>query len=370
MTELRRPMQELSAAGQSVWLDYIRRDLMETGELDRMIASGLRGMTSNPSIFEVAIGGSELYDGAIAGILARSPDASVMDTYEALAIADIQAACDAFVVVHEATGGRDGFVSLEVSPDLAHDTPATIAEARRLWATVGRPNLMIKVPATPAGIPAIEELIATGINVNVTLIFSLRHYEDVAQAFLRGIERSPNPGSVASVASVFISRIDAAIDPLLESNGSDEAASLLGRVAVANCKAVYRRAGELFGDDFEAMWGRGVAPQRPLWASTGTKNPAYSDVKYVEELVDRGTVNTVPPKTLSAFEDHGTVVAGMAGRDVDRAVADLALLASLGIDLDAVCQDLQDKGVVAFMDAFAGLLGAIEVKQQRLLAAT
>jgi transaldolase len=341
---------------------------METGELDRMIEAGLRGMTSNPSIFENAIGGSDLYDEAIGDILSRAPHASVLETYEALAIADIQSACDAFLTVHAATGGRDGFVSFEVTPDLAHDTEQTIAEARRLWAAVSRPNLMIKVPATPAGIPAIEELIADGINVNVTLIFSLRHYEHVAQAFLRGIDRSSNPGSVASVASVFISRIDAVIDPLLESNGSDAAASLLGRVAVANCKSVYRRASELFGDDFEAVWGRGVAPQRPLWASTGTKNPAYSDVKYVEELVDRGTVNTVPPKTLAAFEDHGTVVPGMAGHDVDRAEADLALLASLGIDLDAVCQDLQDRGVVAFMDAFSGLLGAIDTKQQRFLA--
>ncbi len=369
MTE-RRAMQELADAGQSVWFDYIRRDLLESGELDTMIQQGLRGMTSNPSIFEMAIGGGDLYDGAIGDLLAADPTMSVMDLYEAVAIADIQAACDAFRVVYDVTSGGDGFVSLEVAPGLAHDTQGTIGEAQRLWATVDRPNLMIKVPATPAGIPAIEELIAGGINVNVTLIFSMAHYEAVAQAYLRGIERSAAPGEVASVASVFISRIDAAVDAALESIGSPDAAALLGRVAVANCKAVFRRAGELFGDDFEAMWGRGVAPQRPLWASTGTKNPAYSDVKYVEELVGPGTVNTVPPKTLAAFEDHGEVNPGVVGTGLDRADADLAALAGVGIDLDAVCQDLQDKGVVAFMDAFTGLLGAIEAKQQRLLASS
>lgn len=367
MIEERRPMQELAGAGQSVWFDYIRRDLMDSGELGRMIAAGLRGMTSNPSIFEQAIGGSDLYDDAIAEILATRPDASTLELYEALAIDDIRAACDAFRAVFDGTAGGDGFVSLEVSPELAHDTEETMAEARRLWAAVDRPNLMIKVPATPAGIPAIEQLIAEGINVNVTLVFSLRHYEDVARAFLRGVERSPSPGGVASVASVFISRIDAAVDLLLEELGGPSAESLLGRVAVANCKLVYQASGELFGEEFTAVWGRGVMPQRPLWASTGTKNPAYSDVKYVEELIGEGTVNTVPPKTLAAFEDHGMVVPGVVGQDVEQAAANLSLLADLGIDLGAVCQDLQDKGVVAFQDAFTGLLEAIETKRRAVL---
>lgn len=367
MNEERRPMQELAEVGQSVWFDYIRRDLIDSGELDHMIASGLRGMTSNPSIFEQAIGGSDLYDDAIAEILASRPEASTVEIYEALAVEDIRAACDAFRGVFDEASGGDGFVCLEVSPDLAHDTEETMAEARRLWTAVDRPNLMIKVPATPAGIPAIEQLIAEGMNINVTLIFSIRHYEDVARAFLRGIDRNPSPGGVASVASVFISRIDAAVDTLLEDLGGSTASSLLGRVAVANCKKVYKMAGELFGEEFTAMWGRGVMPQRPLWASTGTKNPAYSDVKYVEELVGEGTVNTVPPKTLAAFEDHGTVNPGVVAEGLEQAEADLSLLADLGIDLEAVCQDLQDKGVVAFRDAFSGLLDAIETKRQAVL---
>ncbi len=369
MTDHRRPMQELADAGQSVWLDYIRRDLMSSGELGEMIRSGLRGMTSNPSIFESAIGGSDLYDSAIAEILGGDDTASSLDIYERLAFDDIRAACEVFRGVHDTTDGTDGFVSLEVAPGLANDTAGTVSEARRLWGAVSRPNLMIKVPATPAGIPAIEALIADGINVNVTLIFSLRHYDDVAQAFLRGLDRCAAPGSVASVASLFISRIDAAVDTMLESIGTPEATALLGRVAVANTKAVYRRAGELFGEEFEAAWGRGVAPQRPLWASTGTKNPSYSDVKYVEELVGPGTVNTMPPKTLAAFEDHGTIVPGIVSADLDRVDADLEALARVGIDLDAVCQDLQDRGVVAFSDAFDGLLGAIDEKRRRIIAA-
>ncbi len=363
----RHPMQELADAGQSVWLDYIRRDLMETGELDAMIDAGLRGMTSNPSIFEKAIGGSDLYDDAIGALLSDRPDATAMEIFEALAIEDIRAACDAFAGVYEATSGADGFVSLEVAPGLAHDTAGTTADAKRLWAAVDRPNLMIKVPATPEGLPAITELIAAGINVNVTLIFSLAHYEAVANAFLGGIEQNSEPHDVASVASVFISRIDSAVDSLLEEEGSDTALGLRGSIAVANCKAVYALADELFGDDFEAMWGRGVRPQRPLWASTSAKNPAYSDVKYVEELVGDGTVNTVPPDTLNAFEDHGVVTPGTVADGLGEARAALAALPGLGIDLDAVCDDLRAKGVTAFADAFDGMLRAIDEKKARLL---
>lgn len=365
----RRPMQELAEAGQSVWLDYIRRDLMETGALDGMIDGGLRGMTSNPSIFEQAIGGSDLYDGAIASLLVDRPDASATEIFEALAIEDIRAACDAFARVHEGTSGADGFVSLEVAPNLAHETDGTISEAKRLWAAVDRPNLMIKVPATPEGLPAITELIGAGINVNVTLIFSLAHYEAVANAFLAGIEQNSAPSDVASVASVFISRIDSAVDDLLEAEGSDAALALRGRVAVANCKVAYALAGELFGDDFEAVWGRGVRAQRPLWASTSTKNPAYSDVKYVEELVGEGTVNTVPPATLDAFEDHGAVVPGAVADGLAEARSALGALPGLGIDLDAVCDDLQAKGVQSFKDAFDGMLAAIDEKKARLLDA-
>ena len=365
----RRPMQELADAGQSVWLDYIRRDLMETGELDAMIDAGLRGMTSNPSIFEKAIGGSDLYDDAIAAFLADHPDASPVEIFESLAIDDIRAACDAFARVYETTSGADGFVSLEVAPNLAHDTDTTISEAKRLWAAVDRPNLMIKVPATPEGLPVITELIGSGVNVNVTLIFSLAHYEAVAQAFIAGIEQNATPHEVASVASVFISRIDSAIDDLLDKEGSDKALALRGQIAVANCKVVYALSEELFGDDFEAIWGRGVRPQRPLWASTSTKNPAYSDVKYVEELVGEGTVNTVPPATLDAFEDHGVVTAGAVAEGAPRAAAAIAALPGLGIDLDEVCDDLRAKGVTSFVDAFDGMLAAIEEKKARLLGA-
>lgn len=363
----RRPMQELADAGQSVWLDYIRRDLMATGELDEMIDAGLRGMTSNPSIFEKAIGGSDLYDEAIAALLAEQPAASSVEIFESLAIEDIRAACDAFTRVYETTSGADGFVSLEVAPTLAHDTEGTVSEAKRLWAAVDRPNLMIKVPATPEGLPAITELIGAGINVNVTLIFSLAHYEAVAHAFIAGIEQNPEPHEVASVASVFISRIDSAVDDLLDGEGSDAALALRGRIAVANCKAVYAAADDLLGDDFEAMWGRGVRPQRPLWASTSTKNPAYSDVKYVEELVGEGTVNTVPPDTLDAFEDHGVSAPGAVADGVAEARAAIAALPGMGIDLDEVCDDLRAKGVVAFADAFDGMLAAIDEKKARLL---
>jgi transaldolase len=365
----RRPMQELADAGQSVWLDYIRRDLMETGELDAMIDAGLRGMTSNPSIFEKAIGGSDLYDEAIATLLAERPDATTVEIFESLAIDDIRAACDAFARVYEETSGADGFVSLEVAPDLAHDTETTISEARRLWAAVDRPNLMIKVPATPEGLPAITELIASGVNVNVTLIFSLVHYEAVANAFIAGIEQNAAPHEVASVASVFISRIDSAVDKLLDEEGSGAALALRGEIAVANCKVVYALSEDLFGDDFEAIWGRGVRPQRPLWASTSTKDPDYSDVKYVEELVGEGTVNTVPPATLDAFEDHGVAAPGAVAEGLAEARAAIAALSGLGVDLDAVCDELRAKGVTAFVDAFDGMLSAIDEKKARLLGA-
>jgi transaldolase len=365
-TENRRPMADLAEAGQAVWLDYIRRDLLEGGELGRLVAEGLRGVTSNPSIFEQAIGRSELYDGDIAGFVTAHPGAAPAEVFEHLALADIRAAADVLRPVHDDTGGRDGFISLEVDPGLAHDTEGTIAEARRLWAAVFRPNLMIKVPATPAGLPAIEALIGDGVNVNVTLIFSLAQYEAVAQAFLAGLARCDDPSKVASVASVFVSRIDSAVDALLEELGSEEALALRGRTAVANAKVVHRRFGELFGDDFEAEWGRGVAPQRPLWASTSTKNPTYPDLLYVEPLVGPDTVNTMPPATLEAFLDHGAVVADTVSDGLDDADRVLAELARLGIDLEAVCDRLRSDGVTAFADAFGSLLDAIDAKASAL----
>jgi transaldolase len=364
-TETRRPMAELAAVGQSVWLDYIRRDLLD-GELEGLVEAGLRGMTSNPTIFEKAIGGTDLYDADIAEFVAGNPDASPVDIFEHLAIADIREATDQLRSVYDRSGGRDGFVSLEVSPDLARDTDGTVADARRLWSKVDRPNLMIKVPATAEGIPAIETLIGEGINVNVTLMFSMAHYEAVAGAFLRGLESCEDPSGVNSVASVFVSRIDTAVDDALADIGTDAAAALRGRIAVANAKAIYARSRELFGDDFVAEWGRGVGPQRPLWASTSTKNPDYPDLLYVEPLVGSDTVNTLPPATLDAFLDHGTVVADAVTDDLDAARAALAALDGVGVDLDAICNDLQVAGVDSFADSFRSMLDAIDTKRAGL----
>lgn len=366
VTETRRPMAELAAVGQSVWLDYIRRDLITSGELAALVDAGLRGMTSNPTIFDKAIGGTELYDEDIAGFLAEHPDADAEAIFEHVAIADIRAAADLLAPVHDAADGRDGFVSLEVSPDLARDTEGTIADARRLWAAVDRPNLMIKVPATPEGLPAITALIGDGINVNVTLMFSLAHYEAVVDAYLAGLADCDDPATVNSVASVFVSRIDVAVDERLEALDTDAARDLRGKVAVANSKRIYARSRDLLGDDFEAEWGRGVAPQRPLWASTSTKNPAYDDLLYVEGLVGAGTVNTMPPETLDALVDHGEVRADAVTEDLDRAEAVLGALAAVGVDLDEVCDDLQDEGVEKFASSYRSMLESIESKRAAL----
>ena len=303
------PLKELAEQGQSIWLDYIRRNLIRSGELKRLVEEdGLRGVTSNPTIFDKAISGSTDYDMALRALLAADPQAPVGNLYEALAIEDIQMAADVLRPVYDATHGDDGYVSFEVSPHLAHDTERTINEAKRLRAAVDRPNVMIKVPATPAGIPAIEELIAEGVNVNVTLMFSMSHYEAVARAYIKGLERCGDPGQVASVASFFVSRVDTMVDKALEETGNPEAKALEGKIAIANSKVVYRRFLEIFhGEGFAALRQRGARVQRPLWASTGTKNPAYSDVLYVENLIGPETVNTLPPETINAFRDHGKV---------------------------------------------------------------
>ncbi len=365
-TETTTAMQRLAAVGQSVWLDYIRRDLLEGGEMAAMVANGLRGMTSNPSIFEKSIAGSDQYDADLASALAASPDATAKELFEALAIADIRLAADVLRPVYDALPGADGFVSLEVSPTLANDTEQTIHEARRLWQAVDRPNLMIKVPATPAGIPAIETLIGEGINVNVTLMFSMAHYESVAGAYLRGLQAAADPSRIASVASFFVSRVDSAVDEALEAVGTPEALALRGKIAIANSKATYLRYQEIFGESFEAEWGRGAFPQRLLWASTSTKNPAYSDTLYVSELIGPDTVNTVPPATLEAFEDHGVVRAGTLTEGIDEALAQLQQLEAVGVDLEAITEELQIAGVDAFVSAFEGLLGAIETKRATL----
>ena len=355
---------------QSPWLDYIERDLLTGGDLQRYVVDdGVRGVTSNPSIFKAAITGSGSYDADIDAHLAVNPSASTTELYEALAVKDIQMAADVLAPVFAEAGGSDGFVSLEVSPHLAHDTAGTEAEAHRLWGAVDRPNLMIKVPATPAGIPAIENLIAAGVNVNATLMFSLADYEAVATAFLRGLERRDDPAGVASVASFFVSRVDSKVDAALEAIGTDEALALRGRAAVANSRLAYRRFLELFhGPGFAALADKGAQVQRPLWASTSTKNPAYPDVLYVEELVGPETVNTLPTATLEAYRDHGRPENRVAASfEEDEAL--LARLGALGVDLDAITAELQAAGVVAFADAFEELMAALKAKKTARSAA-
>jgi len=346
---------------QAVWFDFIERDLLSSGGLARLVADdGVRGVTSNPSIFQKAIEGGGAYDAAVAELLENDPAMATIDLYEALAIEDIRGAADVLAPVFEASGGDDGYVSLEVSPHLAYDTEGTIAEAERLWRTVNRPNLMIKVPATPEGIEAIERLIARGINVNATLMFSLGHYEAVAGAYLRGIEACAEPARVASVASFFVSRVDTKIDAALEALGKPAALDLRGKAAIANSKLAYHRFEELFGGEaFAANAARGARMQRPLWASTSTKDPAYRDVMYVEELVGPDTVNTLPVATLEAFRDHGVVRASLR-EDLAGAEQVFAQLADLGVDIDAVTDELQVEGVAAFAASFDQLLAALD----------
>ncbi|MGZ8432976.1 MAG: bifunctional transaldolase/phosoglucose isomerase [Candidatus Binatia bacterium] len=362
------PLKELGAQGQSIWLDYIRRNLIRSGELKRMVDDdGIRGVTSNPTIFEKAIAGSTDYDEALRAMLARDGNADVEKLYEPLAIEDIQMAADVLRPVYDASHGDDGYVSLEVSPHLAHDTAGTIAAAKRLRAAVDRPNLMIKVPATPAGIPAIEQLIADGLSINVTLMFSMSHYEAVAHAYVKGLERCATPAKVASVASFFVSRVDSAVDNELAKIGTAEAQAMAGKIAIANSKVVYRRFMEIFhGEGFASLRSRGARVQRPLWASTGTKNPAYSDVLYVENLIGPETVNTLPPDTINAFRDHGKIPGATVKTGFDDADAALATLAKLGISLDKITEKLQVDGVASFSASFDQLMAALEKKRQAM----
>ncbi len=360
-------LHDLHASGQSVWLDFIRRDMLVNGELDTLVGDGIRGLTSNPTIFQKAIAGSDAYDASIRSILAEHPEATPQTVYETLAVADIQGAAAALASVYEDSGKADGYVSLEVSPRLADDTAGTIAEAHRLWELVDRPNLMIKVPATAAGIPAIEELIASGRNVNATLMFSLDDYEAVAQAYVRGIAQADDPGSVASVASFFVSRVDNDTDAALDKIGTDAALQLRGRAAVANARLAYDRYREIFeGAAFADQIQRGARPQRVLWASTSTKNPAYSDVLYVEPLVGPNTVNTMPPATIDAFLDHGQIDAAALTTDVAGARQDIDQLESVGVDFAEITANLQTVGVRAFADSFDDLLATVEEKMGRL----
>jgi len=369
------PLKSLAQFGQSPWFDYIRRNLITSGELERLVREeGLRGVTSNPAIFKAAIAGSSDYDSVLGEMVQRGD--TPMQMYEKIAIADIQEAAQILLPVYEASHHKDGFVSLEVSPYLAHDTEGTLAEARRLWKAVGRPNLMIKVPATPAGIPAIRKLIGEGINVNVTLIFAVSAYRQVAEAFLQGLEDRLATGqpiaSVASVASFFVSRIDTSVDQILDrriadSTQADERAALqrlLGKSAIANAKIAYELYGKLYGAPrWLALAAAGAQPQRLLWASTGTKNPIYRDVVYVEELIGRDTVNTIPPATWQAFLEHGVVRETLAS-DIAGAHETLATLTRHGISLDSVTEELLEAGVKLFADAFDDLLAAVEKRRQ------
>ncbi len=371
-------IQQLADYGQSAWLDYISRPLLESGKLKDLIAQGLRGMTSNPSIFNQVISSSNDYDAKITQL--KKNGKSTFEIYDALTIADIQDAADQFKPVYAATKGLDGYVSLEINPKIAHKITEQIKEGVRLFAAVGRPNLMVKVPATREGFSVIEELTSRGINVNATLIFSIEQYVFTVEAYLAGLTRLlKNKGradKVHSVASVFVSRVDTTIDDVLEkraagANNDTERQtlqSLKGKAAVANCRVIFEQYQNFVNNArFKTLAAQGANMQRVLWGSTSTKNPQYSDIKYVTELIARPTVNTLPEKTLLAFLDHGKVHEAFGASSGDAAKI-LSRLKSLGIDIDQVCQDLLRDGVKAFEDAFEALLNAIEKKAAQLKA--
>ena len=371
------PLIQLQNFGQSIWLDYIRRDLLKNGELQRLITEdGLRGMTSNPAIFEKAIVGSTEYQDFLDSLASRA-DLDPKGRYELLAIRDIQDAADLLRPVYQSTKKRDGYVSLEVSPYLAHDTTGTIDEARRLWKTVARENVMIKVPGTVEGIPAFRQLISEGINVNVTLLFAQGVYEEVAAAFIDGVEKFAATGGdvsrVASVASFFISRIDSLVDSLINDQLKKETdvprkaklQGLLGKIAIANGKLTYEAYQRIFSSPrWKALAAKGSQTQRVLWASTSTKNPNYRDVLYIEELIGPDTVNTVPPATLEAFRDHGKPRQSLT-EDLDGARKTMADLAGVGIVMKDVTDKLTADGVKLFADAFDKLLAAVAKSTQR-----
>ena len=358
-------LSQLRDAGVSIWLDTLSRELLDSGAFAELIAgSAVTGATSNPTIFAKALADSDRYDGQLAALAAtgvRDPQA----LFFAVALDDIRRAADLLRPAHEASGGRDGFVSFECTPDVADDTDATIGQALELWAGIARPNAMIKVPATGAGVPAIEALTARGVNVNVTLLFSVERYEQVIDAFMAGLERRIEAGEpiggIASVASFFVSRIDAKVDPVLPPDSP-----LRGRVAIANAQRAYARYRDRFSD---RRWGAlehaGAQPQRPLWASTGTKDPAYSDVLYVEGLIAPGAINTMPEATLRAFSDHGTVGAELSA-DARVAEQTLRKASEAGVDLEAITRGLERDGVRAFCDSYQELLDRIDAVLRRV----
>jgi transaldolase len=372
------PLLKLESYGQSIWMDFIRREIIASGQLKQLIEEdGVRGVTSNPSIFEKAIVGNHDYDDAIRALALEGKN--VDQIYAALTVEDIQRTADLLRPVYDRLGGSDGFVSLEVSPYLARDTVKTIAEARRLWVAVARPNVMIKVPATLEGLPAIQQLIGEGINVNITLLFGLPRYRQVTEAYIRGLETLAAQGkpltSVASVASFFLSRIDVLLDPTLEktmtmdTSKADLAATFHGEVAIFSAKAAYHMYKEIFESErFDKLKARGARTQRLLWASTSTKNPAYSDLKYVEALIGSDTIDTIPLETLAAYRDHGKPASCLTN-DAEKAAETLRRLGEVGIDLDAATQQLEDEGVQKFIKAFDQLMKALTEKRAAALQA-
>ena len=369
-------IQQLDEYGQSVWLDYISRSLLDSGRLKKLIEQGVRGLTSNPSIFDKAVSKSSDYDGTIREL--RREQKSTFEIYDDITVRDIQDAADAFRPIYDATGGDDGYVSLEINPKLAHDTEQTVVEGKRLYEKVNRANVMLKVPATDAGFPAVTGLLDAGINVNVTLIFSVQQYTNTAEAYMRGVEhllqRGGDVSRIRSVASVFVSRIDTLTDKLVDETLKEHSdvhtrrmlQSLKGRAAVANSALIYAEYRKILdGKRFTDLSRKGVGVQRVLWGSTSTKNPEYSDTKYVTELIGKDTVNTIPEHTLNAFLEHG-VVAEALPADIRDARETVKALKNYGVDIDEVCRKLLQDGVIAFEKSFDSLLKSIEEKASKL----
>jgi len=364
-------LHQLSEAGVSVWIDNLSRDLIQSGELERMMREdAVVGITSNPTIFQKAISSGDAYDGQLREVLEEEKDPT--EIFIRLAAKDVTDACDLLRKVWDEGGGKDGYVSIEVDPTLAYDTEGTVAQALRFHKLIDRPNLFVKIPATKPGLPAIEDMIAKGKSINVTLIFSLRRYLEVAEAYIRGLERlvagGGDPTVVASVASFFVSRVDTETDRRLDEIGGHD--KLRGKLGIANAKLAYERYEQLFsGERWEFLAGKGASPQRCLWASTSTKNPAYRDTMYVEELIGPMTVNTMPPETIEAFQDHGKVVPNTVKRDLDGVRKLLEDLAKAGVDYDDVVETLEREGVEKFADSFAELLEGIRQSSRELVAA-
>lgn len=367
------PINQLKEFGQSFWYDNIQRSMIHDGTLEKMIhEDDLRGITSNPAIFEKAINGSTDYDSTLARLALDQPNLSGRDYFYQLAIEDIKNAADLLMPVYEKTQALDGYVSIEVSPDLAYDTDATISEAREIFARIGKPNVMIKVPATAEGVPAVEQLITDGININATLLFSPVRYIEIAQAYIKGLKKRSAKGhsvdNIASVASFFVSRVDNNLEPQLETRykHADDAVrqkldQLKGNIGIINAKCAYMQYQALYGSDFNELKEAGARPQRLLWASTGTKNPEWSDVLYVDSLIGENTVNTIPPSTLEAFKDHGQASASLSHR-LDEAQDLFDALSEANIDVASSMQQLEDEGVKTFAQAFDKLTQAIEEK--------